>query len=83
MPSFEIKTRARANSKRASNENTEPKADHEDVSGSVQVTEGSKKSIKSTRAAKAAEKQSKVLQTLEDKSNCGEKTQTFDERVGN
>lgn len=34
-PSFEVKTRARANSKRASNENSEPKADHEDMNGSL------------------------------------------------
>ena len=81
--STEVKTRARGNSKRVSNENTHPEASftaEELAAGQIQV---SKKSIRSTRAAKLAEKQNKTLNTDGYSEECTSKAHVFDESIGN
>ena len=82
-PSAEVKTRAKANSKRVSNENTHPESPFTAeglAAGQIQV---SKKSIRSTRAAKLAEKQNKTLNTDGYSEECTSKAHVFDESIGN
>ena len=82
-PGTDVKTRARVNSKRVSNENTHPEAPptaDELAAGQIQV---SKKSIRSTRAAKLAEKQNKTLNTDGYSEECPSKAHVFDESIGN
>ena len=82
-PSAEVKTRAKANSKRVSNENLEPKASFEAEELAVEQIQGTKKSIRSTRAAKLAEKQKKVLSVEENSEERKAKGKACDESIGN
>ena len=82
-PSTVVKTRARVNSKRVSNENTQPKASfgaEELAARQIQVT---KRSIRSTRAANLAEKQNKTLNVDGYPEERTSKVLVFDESIGN
>ena len=82
-PSAEVKTRAKGNSKRVSNENLEPTASFEAEGLAAEQIQGSKKSIRSTRAAKLAEKQNKALNMEENPEERTAKGQASDESIGN
>ena len=82
-PSAEVKTRAKANSKRVSNENVEPMASLEAERLAAEQIQGSKKSIRSTRAAKLAEKQKKALNVDENPEERTAKGPASDESIGN
>lgn len=82
-PSAEVKTRAKANSKRVSNENVEPTASLEAEGLAAEQIQGSKKSIRSTRAAKLAEKQKKALNVDENPEERTAKGPASDESIGN
>ena len=82
-PSAEVKTRAKANSKRVSNENLEPMASFEAEGLAAEQFQGSKKSIRSTRAAKLAEKQKKTLNVEENPEERKTMGQASDESIGN
>ena len=82
-PSAEVKTRAKGNSKRVSNENLELTTSFEAEELAVEQIQGTKKSIRSTRASKIAEKQKKVLNVEENPEEQKAKGKACDESIGN